>query len=281
MEKENATVFVGNLSWDTNEDDLSDFMSKAGTVKSCLVKRHPDSSRSKGWGLVEFSKKEEAEKAIKLLNGTSLDDRILSIRMDRTSIENSGKFALYVGNLPWSTTSEDLEILFNDYNPIDCYVKTNMAGRSRGVAILRFSDEQEGQKAIIDMNGTDIDGRIILVREDRDIGETTPNYNSSRRNQKNEQRNFDSIESLEENENRKNKVYVGNLSYSTTSSILENAFSMHEGFLSAEVQTGSGGRSKGWGLVHFKQPNQALAAAEQMNQTTIQNRKIFVRLDKK
>ena len=36
------------------------------------------------------------------------------------------------GNLPWSISSEKLQDLFRDYNPLDVHVKTNMAGRSRG-----------------------------------------------------------------------------------------------------------------------------------------------------
>lgn len=42
-----------------------------------------------------------------------------------------------MGNLPWSTTDEDLQQIFAPYEPYDCHVKTNMAGRSRGFGILR------------------------------------------------------------------------------------------------------------------------------------------------
>jgi len=42
-------VAVGNLSWDTQEEDLSMFMSASGLVVSCEVQRHADTGRSKGW----------------------------------------------------------------------------------------------------------------------------------------------------------------------------------------------------------------------------------------
>lgn len=42
-----------------------------------------------------------------------------------------------MGNLPWATTDEDLQQIFAPYEPYDCHVKTNMAGRSRGFGILR------------------------------------------------------------------------------------------------------------------------------------------------
>ena len=40
------------------------------------------------------------------------------------------------GNLPWSVNSDTLHDLFRDYNPLDVHVKTNMAGRSRGKAVV-------------------------------------------------------------------------------------------------------------------------------------------------
>lgn len=47
---------------------------------------------------------------------------------------------VFVGNLPWSTTDEDLQQIFAPYEPYDCHVKTNMAGRSRGFGILRYGE---------------------------------------------------------------------------------------------------------------------------------------------
>jgi RNA recognition motif-containing protein len=43
-------VFIGNLSWTTNNDSLFEFLSHAGDVVSAQVQRHEDTNRSKGWG---------------------------------------------------------------------------------------------------------------------------------------------------------------------------------------------------------------------------------------
>jgi RNA recognition motif-containing protein len=53
------------------------------------------------------------------------------IRLDRSNIETSGGFPVFVGNLPWGTTDADLATLFSQFEPYDAHVKTNMAGRSR------------------------------------------------------------------------------------------------------------------------------------------------------
>jgi hypothetical protein len=47
-----CSVFVGNLTWSTTSEHLKDFANQVGRVVSAEVKRHEDTSRSKGWGYV-------------------------------------------------------------------------------------------------------------------------------------------------------------------------------------------------------------------------------------
>lgn len=68
-------LFVGSLPWATTSDDLQKLFSKAGTVVSATVIADKFSGRSKGFGFVEMSSDEEAEKAIKDLNGTELESQ--------------------------------------------------------------------------------------------------------------------------------------------------------------------------------------------------------------
>lgn len=72
-------LFVGGLSWDTKEDSLQNFFTKAGTVLSAKVITDKFTGRSKGFGFVEMGTPEEAEKAIKELNGQSLDGRAINV----------------------------------------------------------------------------------------------------------------------------------------------------------------------------------------------------------
>lgn len=66
-------LFVGSLPWATTSDQLKEIFSKAGNVVSAQVVTDKFSGRSKGFGFVEMSTDEEAEKAIKELNGTELE----------------------------------------------------------------------------------------------------------------------------------------------------------------------------------------------------------------
>lgn len=71
-------LFVGGLSWDTNDSSLREFFSQAGTVVSANVITDKFSGRSRGFGFVEMSTDEEAEKA-KNLNGQMLDGRAIVV----------------------------------------------------------------------------------------------------------------------------------------------------------------------------------------------------------
>lgn len=74
---------------------------------------------------------------------------------------------LYVGNLPFSMTDEGLKALFSAYQEIEeVNVITNkFNGRSKGFGFVTLADDAEGDKAISEMNGKEIEGRKIIVSE--------------------------------------------------------------------------------------------------------------------
>ena len=76
MEKK---LYVGSLSYNTTEDSLRDLFSGAGTVESATVIMDKISGRSKGFGFVEMSSEEEAQKAKEMFNGKELDGRNLIV----------------------------------------------------------------------------------------------------------------------------------------------------------------------------------------------------------
>ena len=75
--------------------------------------------------------------------------------------------SLYVGNLPWSVTWQDLKDVFSEHSPVYADVKTDMEGRSKGFGIVRFATAENATAAIAAINGMDIEGRSIEVRLDR------------------------------------------------------------------------------------------------------------------
>ncbi len=85
-----AKLFVGSLSWDTTNDSLKDFFATAGTVVSATVLTDKFTGKSRGFGFVEMSSDEEAQKAIAELNGKTLDGRAIVVNEARPMEPRTG-----------------------------------------------------------------------------------------------------------------------------------------------------------------------------------------------
>lgn len=72
-------LYVGNLSYGMTQQTLQDLFAEAGTVASAVVIIDRMSGRSKGFGFVEMSTEEEAQKAIEMFNGKEVDGRKLTV----------------------------------------------------------------------------------------------------------------------------------------------------------------------------------------------------------
>ena len=76
-------LYVGNLSFQTTSEQLQQLFAQAGTVDSATVVEDRDTGRSRGFGFVEMTSKEEGEKAIEQFNGTDLNGRNLTVNEAR------------------------------------------------------------------------------------------------------------------------------------------------------------------------------------------------------
>lgn len=74
-----ARLFVGGLSWDTNDDSLRQAFSQFGNVTEAVIINDRETGRSRGFGFVTFETKEEAENATKGMDGADLDGRRLRV----------------------------------------------------------------------------------------------------------------------------------------------------------------------------------------------------------
>jgi cold-inducible RNA-binding protein len=78
-----AKLYVGNLPYSIRDDSLQELFAQAGNVVSATVITDRESGRSKGFGFVEMSSSEEADKAIQMFNGYSVDGRDLRVSIAR------------------------------------------------------------------------------------------------------------------------------------------------------------------------------------------------------
>jgi RNA recognition motif-containing protein len=74
---------------------------------------------------------------------------------------------LYVGNLSFETSAQDLEKVFGEVGTVEStnLIEDRDTGRSRGFAFIEMSSKEEGQDAITKLNGKEISGRELIVNE--------------------------------------------------------------------------------------------------------------------
>ena len=86
----NTKLFVGNLSFNTTENDLQDAFAAHGTVTEANLMMDRATGRPRGFGFITMSSPEEAQKAINALNGTMLGDRNITVNEARPREERTG-----------------------------------------------------------------------------------------------------------------------------------------------------------------------------------------------
>eukprot|EP00531_Pseudo-nitzschia_arenysensis_P007146 CAMPEP_0116130994 /NCGR_PEP_ID=MMETSP0329-20121206/8774_1 /TAXON_ID=697910 /ORGANISM="Pseudo-nitzschia arenysensis, Strain B593" /LENGTH=454 /DNA_ID=CAMNT_0003625405 /DNA_START=56 /DNA_END=1420 /DNA_ORIENTATION=- len=172
-------VFFGNLDFNCSWQDLKDFVQKR-----CGRVEHADIPK-KGWGVVSFANRRDAGNAISQLDRVVFQNRTLEVRWDRDSgngsssapnnnsnnNSNNSNKQLYVGNLPYECTWQNLKDAFKRFGPVGhAEVCETANGRTTGFGIIAFVKPSSAEQALKSMDGADFEGRKISVRWDRRPG---------------------------------------------------------------------------------------------------------------
>ena len=83
-------IFVGNLSFNTGEDELRQVFEAFGQVDRVSIMTDRDTGRSRGFGFVEMTSNEDGEKAIAALNGSQVGGRTINVNEARPKAERAG-----------------------------------------------------------------------------------------------------------------------------------------------------------------------------------------------
>ena len=86
----NAKLYVGNLSFNTTENDLQDAFAAHGAVQEAKLMTDRITGQPRGFGFVTMSTPEEAQAAIEALNGKSIDGRALTVNIAKPREERTG-----------------------------------------------------------------------------------------------------------------------------------------------------------------------------------------------
>ena len=89
---------------------------------------------------------------------------------------------LYVGNLPYETTNEDLEKTFSEVGSVASanIITDKFSGRSKGFGFVEMGSEEEAKQAVEKFNGFELNGRALVVNEARPMTDKKPrnDYNN-------------------------------------------------------------------------------------------------------
>jgi len=275
-ETSTAKVYVGNLGFDVSWQDLKDKFAEVGPVAFAEVASR-ENGKSKGWGTVEFSSVKDAKRAIAQLNGKSFEGRDLIVRADRDASGSTPKKAgnkaakpgnksrttVYVGNLSYETTWQGLKTLMRRAGNVShVEVAQRPNGQSKGWGTVEFADVKSANRAIKTLNESELDGRTIFVRFDKNgdgVSEARSNSSSS--------------------SSSGTRVHVGSLSFDTTWQQLKDFMKQAGRVVRADITTRPNGTSRGWGLVEFETAKGAKRACNQLNGKTLDGREITVKPD--
>ncbi|KAF0519636.1 nuclear and cytoplasmic polyadenylated RNA-binding protein pub1 [Gigaspora margarita] len=196
-------IFVGDLSPEVNDEVLAKAFSAFGSMSDARVMWDVNSGKSRGYGFVAFRDKTDAEQAIATMNGEWLGSRAIrcnwanqkgqpgpgstsdrqgstqtpalsyEIVVAQTPHYNS---TVYVGNLPPYTTQDHLIPYFQSFGYI---IEVRMQA-DRGFAFVKLDSHENAANAIVNLQNTNINGRIIKCSwgKDRAPEQATASYHA-------------------------------------------------------------------------------------------------------
>ena len=173
------TIFVGQLSWNVDNDWLAQEFAECGEVVDARVQTDRNTGRSRGFAYVTFATEEAVEAALKL-NGKEIDAR--PVKIDKSTSKSPQEkregrakafgdtasepsATLFVGGLSWDATEDMVWESFSEYGEIKSVrLPTDReSGRPKGFGYVEFSDIETATKAYEGLNGAEIAGRAIRL----------------------------------------------------------------------------------------------------------------------
>lgn len=163
-------MYVGNLPFDATYDEIKEYFGEYGEVKDLYIPMRDD--RPRGFCFITMDT-ENADAAMENLNGADFLGRSLVVNEPLKKGESlpprqsrAQQFKLYVGNLSFYTTQETLQGVFEEFGDVyDCYLPTDPnTDQPRGFGFVTM-DQADGEVAIAELDGLELDGRFIRVNE--------------------------------------------------------------------------------------------------------------------
>jgi polyadenylate-binding protein len=272
-----GNIFIKNLDVSIDDKALYDTFSAFGNILSCKIAT--ENGVSKGYGFVHFEHSEDAENAIKNVNGMLLNNKKVYVGHHIPKKERDAKIEelrsqytnIYVKNLDESITDDKLRAAFEKFGKITSLViQKDDEGKSKGFGFINYENHDEAKKAVDEMNDTEFGGKKIYVSR------------AQKKNEREEElkKQYEKIREEKLNKYQGVNLYIKNLDESVTDEVLREKFSPFGTITSAKVMCDekNDNKSKGFGFVCFSSPDEATKAVAEMNGFNLNGKQIYVAL---
>ncbi|XP_030247957.1 polyadenylate-binding protein 4 [Sparus aurata] len=269
-----GNVFIKNLDKSIDNKALYDTFSAFGNILSCKVVC--DENGSKGYAFVHFETQDAADRAIEKMNGMLLNDRKVFVGRFKSRKEREAELGakakeftnVYIKNFGDDMDDERLKELFDKYGKtLSVKVMTDPTGKSRGFGFVSYEKHEDANKAVEDMNGTDLNGKTVFVGRAQKKMERQAEL----------KRKFELLKQERISRYQGVNLYIKNLDDTIDDEKLRKEFSPFGSITSAKVMLEEG-RSKGFGFVCFSSPEEATKAVTEMNGRIVGSKPLYVAL---
>uniref|UniRef100_A0A671Q0A9 Polyadenylate-binding protein n=1 Tax=Sinocyclocheilus anshuiensis TaxID=1608454 RepID=A0A671Q0A9_9TELE len=269
-----GNVFIKNLDKSIDNKALYDTFSAFGNILSCKVVC--DENGSKGYAFVHFETQDAADRAIEKMNGMLLNDRKVFVGRFKSRKEREAEMGakakeftnVYIKNFGEDMDDPRLKELFDKYGKtLSVKVMTDPTGKSRGFGFVSYEKHEDANKAVEEMNGTELNGKMVFVGRAQKKMERQAEL----------KRKFEQLKQERISRYQGVNLYIKNLDDTIDDEKLRKEFSPFGSITSAKVML-EDGRSKGFGFVCFSSPEEATKAVTEMNGRIVGSKPLYVAL---
>ncbi|KAJ0980109.1 hypothetical protein J5N97_008364 [Dioscorea zingiberensis] len=179
MESDNGKLFIGGISWDTNEDRIRDYFSRFGEVVEAVIMKDRTTGRARGFGFIVFADPAVAERVVMekhMIDGRLVEAKKAIPRDDQNILGRQNNSVhgspgttrtkkIFVGGLPSSITGDDFKKYFLQFGPISDVVVMydHSTQRPRGFGFITFESEDSVDKALF-KTFHELNGKMVEVK---------------------------------------------------------------------------------------------------------------------
>ncbi|KAK4360090.1 hypothetical protein RND71_022319 [Anisodus tanguticus] len=178
MEMELGKLFVGGISWDTNEDRLKEYFQAFGDVVEAVIMKDRITGRARGFGFVVFADPSVAERVVKekhIIDGRTVEAKKAVPRDDQHITRNNGSTQgspgptrtkkIFVGGLASSVTESDFKNYFDQFGTITDVVVMydHNTQRPRGFGFITY-DSEEAVDKVLYKTFHELNGKMVEVK---------------------------------------------------------------------------------------------------------------------